>query len=178
MARNKKAGKSRYAGFKYLAAAAAVALLVLIGIVAFNTSRLEAEPLADAPPPPPPVDGAAVQRLAQALRIPTISSAAGPPSEESLSAFSAHLEQSFPLVHAQLTKEQIGGGSLLYTWPGSDPAAPALLLAAHQDVVPIDAGTESNWSHPAFAGIIADGHVWGRGKEQRRRGRIASGPGV
>jgi carboxypeptidase PM20D1 len=163
MAKTKKAGKTRYGGLTYMAAAAAAALLVLIAVLALNTSRLEAEPLADAPPAPPAVDGAAVQRLSQALRIATVSSQAGPPSEESLSAFAAHLESSFPRVHSQLRREQIGGGSLLYTWPGSDPNAPALLLAAHQDVVPIDSGTESNWSHPAFGGVVSNGFVWGRG---------------
>jgi carboxypeptidase PM20D1 len=33
----------------------------------------------------------------------------------------------------------------------------------HLDVVPIVPGTEAQWSHPPFAGDIADGHVWGRG---------------
>jgi acetylornithine deacetylase/succinyl-diaminopimelate desuccinylase-like protein len=38
--------------------------------------------------------------------------------------------------------------------------APPLLLHAHADVVPVD-GQE--WSQPPFGGVIADGHVWGRG---------------
>ncbi|MEL6547422.1 MAG: M20/M25/M40 family metallo-hydrolase, partial [Myxococcota bacterium] len=40
--------------------------------------------------------------------------------------------------------------------------APAVLMA-HQDVVPVEEGTESLWTHPAFSGAIADGAVWGRG---------------
>jgi carboxypeptidase PM20D1 len=55
----------------------------------------------------------------------------------------------------------IGGYSLLYTWPGSDPALPAIVLLAHLDVVPAE-GTAS-WTHPPFGGAIADGFVWGRG---------------
>jgi len=37
---------------------------------------------------------------------------------------------------------------------------PALVLNHHADVVPADA---SAWTHPPFAGEIADGYVWGRG---------------
>ena len=148
---------------KRLGAVLVVLIVSLAAILAFNTMRLEAEPLADAAPAPPPTDPAAVERLAQALRVATISSDAGPPSPQSLAAFAAHLERSFPLVHASLTREQVGGGSLLYTWRGSDPAAPALLLAAHQDVVPVEAGSESGWSHAPFGGIVANGFVWGRG---------------
>ena len=38
-----------------------------------------------------------------------------------------------------------------------------MLLLAHQDVVPVAAGEETGWTHPPFAGVVADGHVWGRG---------------
>src|SRR5262249_35711364 len=34
---------------------------------------------------------------------------------------------------------------------------------AHQDVVPVEPGTEGSWAHPPFDGTIADGFVWGRG---------------
>ncbi len=44
--------------------------------------------------------------------------------------------------------------------PGQDPAAPALVLHAHLDVVPAIA---ADWSVPAFEGVIQDGMVWGRG---------------
>jgi len=57
----------------------------------------------------------------------------------------------------------MAGGSLLFTWPGSDPSAPALLLCAHQDVVPVESGSEHKWSAPPFSGAIADGFVIGRG---------------
>ncbi|NWG44935.1 MAG: succinyl-diaminopimelate desuccinylase [Alphaproteobacteria bacterium] len=38
---------------------------------------------------------------------------------------------------------------------------PCLLLAGHTDVVPV--GSEAGWTHPPFAGAIADGRLWGRG---------------
>ena len=37
---------------------------------------------------------------------------------------------------------------------------PPLLLAAHLDVVPVEA---SEWKHPPFGGEIHDGYLWGRG---------------
>ena len=109
-----------------------------------------------------PIDAAAVQRLSQALQVQTVSTEAGPPSPEVLAAFHAFLERSFPLMHAQLKREDVGG-SLLYTWQGSDPSAPALLLMAHQDVVPVEGGSDSKWSAPPFSGTIANGFVIGRG---------------
>jgi carboxypeptidase PM20D1 len=49
----------------------------------------------------------------------------------------------------------------------------AALLLAHQDVVPVDPGTEAQWSHPPFAGAIADGYVWGRGAVDDKSSVIA-----
>ncbi len=53
-----------------------------------------------------------------------------------------------------------GRVNLVARWEGSDPTAPALLLHAHLDVVPADA---AGWTHPPFAGDVADGMLWGRG---------------
>ena len=44
--------------------------------------------------------------------------------------------------------------------PGADPAAPALLVHGHLDVVPAEPAA---WSVPPFAGEVRDGAVWGRG---------------
>jgi len=130
--------------------------------VIFNTLRLTPEALGNAPPPLP-VDTAAVQRLSQALQAQTVSTGTGPASPESFTAFHAFLTQSFPRIHAHLVREELPGGSLLFTWPGTDPSAPALLLMAHQDVVPVEAGSEGKWSAPPFSGTIAKGFVIGRG---------------
>lgn len=124
--------------------------------------RLKAEPLGKALPSSP-VDTAAVQRLAQALQSQTISTESASPSVESLAAFHTLLAWSFPRVHSTLTREIVASGSLFYTWTGSDPSAPALVLTAHQDVVPVEAGSEAKWSAPPFSGAIANGFVTGRG---------------
>jgi carboxypeptidase PM20D1 len=147
---------------KRIGLGAAILLLTLIAVLAFNTIRLRPEPLGK-PPAPLPVDAAAVQRLSQALQIQTVSTEAATASPEALTGFRLFLERSFPRVHAQLKREEISGGSLLYTWQGADPSAPALLLTAHQDVVPVEAGSEDKWSAPPFSGAIANGFVIGRG---------------
>ena len=48
---------------------------------------------------------------------------------------------------------------MLYRWCGKSCTAPMVLMA-HYDVVPAD---ERSWSKPAFAGIVEDGMLWGRG---------------
>ena len=115
----------------------------------------------------------AVQRLAGALRIPTISY--GEPEKNDpaqLDAFAAYLKSSFPRSHAALKLEAVGK-SLLFTWPGRDPNAVPLLLLAHMDVVPIEPGTEAKWTHPPFGGVVADGFVWGRGARDDKSSVLA-----
>jgi carboxypeptidase PM20D1 len=115
----------------------------------------------------------AVQRMAGALRIPTISY--GEPEKNdpaALAAFAAHLQRGFPRAHAALKRETVGH-SLLFTWTGTDPAALPLLLLAHMDVVPIEPGTESQWTHPPFGGVVADGHIWGRGARDDKSSVLA-----
>ena len=57
----------------------------------------------------------------------------------------------------------MGEYSLLYTWRGNSPELKPMLLIAHMDVVPIELGTDGEWTHPPFEGEIADGFIWGRG---------------
>jgi len=117
-------------------------------------------------------DGA-VARLAEALRIPTLSHTDRARNDPAaLDAFAAHLQRSFPRVHRALQREPVGR-SLLYTWAGQDPAATPLLLLAHMDVVPIEPGTENQWTHPPFGGVVADGHIWGRGARDDKSSVLA-----
>lgn len=103
----------------------------------------------------------AVERFAAAVRIPTVSSAEGAIDFAGLETLHSLLAESFPRVHAQLKREVVGGGSLLYTWPGRDGAADPAILMGHLDVVP--PGEEARWAHPPFAGVVEDGYLWGRG---------------
>jgi len=102
--------------------------------------------------------------LSQAIQYRTISSAFDPrASWEEFEGFRAFLAERFPLMHARLSPQDLGDGQLLFTWTGSDENAQPVVLLAHQDVVPIEPGTEDQWSYPPFDGTIADGFVWGRG---------------
>ncbi|CAN7551990.1 M20 family peptidase [Phenylobacterium sp. LjRoot164] len=75
----------------------------------------------------------------------------------------AWLQTTYPAAHAAMTREVVAGHTLVYTWAGSDPALAPVVLMAHQDVVPVTPGTEDDWKHPPFGGVIAEGSVWGRG---------------
>lgn len=103
-------------------------------------------------------------RLAQSLRFQTVSyqDTAQFRSEE-FKGLHNFLEQSFPRVHSTLTREVVGDYSLLYTWKGREGAGRPILLLSHQDVVPIEPGTENSWTQPPFEGRINEGYIWGRG---------------
>ncbi len=146
-----------------------LALLALVGLlvlaVAVNTLRQGSRQI-DVPPLAPIAVNAqaAAESLAAAVRAKTVSSATDAAlNADQFAILQAHLQSRYPLLHATLKREVVGGLSLLYTWPGTDPAATPILLMAHQDVVPIAPGTEKNWQAEPFAGTIKDGFVWGRG---------------
>jgi len=107
---------------------------------------------------------AAAGRLGALVRAPTVSW--GETARRDPVAFdrlSTILTESFPNVHRVLSREAIARWSLLYTWRGSRPDLPPIVLTSHLDVVPVEPGTESRWTHPPFEGVVADGSVWGRG---------------
>ncbi|GAK33585.1 putative carboxypeptidase S-like 2 [alpha proteobacterium Q-1] len=112
-----------------------------------------------------PIDGeAALMRLSQALQFQTISTEN--PADRDASAFAAFhafLADHFPLVHARAERIDLGSDALFFKLAGSKPTLPGSVLMAHQDVVPIEPGTDQDWQHPPFSGAIADGHIWGRG---------------
>ncbi|NNL67948.1 MAG: M20/M25/M40 family metallo-hydrolase [Myxococcales bacterium] len=124
---------------------------------------------------PARAESSAIERLAAALRLETISPA--DPADfrgEPFLALHRHLEESFPLVHERLEREIVSEYSLLYTWAGADAAAAPILLTSHLDVVPVPEGTESSWEQPPFAGVVADGYLWGRGTLDDKFGVLAT----
>lgn len=140
-------------------------LLALAVAVAVNTLRQGSRQVQVEPLPPLAVDVAgAGASLAVAVRARTVSGLLDPQgTAEAFDALHAHLQSRYPRVHAALQREVVGDGSLLFTWPGSDAAAEAIVLMAHQDVAPVAPGTDSLWQHPPFSGTVVDGFVWGRG---------------
>lgn len=106
----------------------------------------------------------AVQRLSKAIQFETISNQN--PIEfkgEEFTRMHNFLKREFPLVHAHLTREIINNYSLLYCWEGKRPDLKPIMLTCHLDVVPVEPGTECDWTHPPFQGKITDTHIYGRG---------------
>ncbi|KAH6942770.1 hypothetical protein HPB50_010089 [Hyalomma asiaticum] len=102
------------------------------------------------------------EKLASALKFPTVSTAPHEYNREALVDFRNFLEKAFPNVHSSsLVKRQVVANySLLYEVRGSDPDLVPYMLCAHMDVVPANA---AKWHHPPFAGQVVDGEIWGRG---------------
>jgi len=157
--------------FAVLGLVLAVLVVVLVLRTALANSRqIRAEPVNDLA-----IDSrAAAERLAGAIRFPTVSHEDGRNMEEAaFRGLHEYLQRSFPRVHAALTRENVAGYSLLYTWKGSNPSLAPILLMSHQDVVPVEPGTEKDWTHPAFSGLIDGGYVWGRGTLDDKVGVLA-----
>lgn len=107
---------------------------------------------------------AAAERLAGAIRIPTLSDRDAQLYDgNSFLELHAYLEKCFPLVHKELHCEKVSEFSLLYTWKADTADLKPVMLTSHLDVVPVEEGTEANWTHPPFSGAIDAGYVWGRG---------------
>jgi len=149
---------------KWLAAFGLIVLALALA-VGVKTLATPSRQLAVAAAKPVAVDAAAASaRLGAAVRFKTIASDRDVDANASeFLALHAHLQESFPKLHAALTREVIGKYGLLYTWTGSDAQAAPIALLAHQDVVPIAPGTDGDWQVPPFSGVDQDGFVWGRG---------------
>lgn len=153
---------------RQLSLALGLLLAVLLAIVALRTATWQ-PPLASAAAPaladPIAIDAPrAARRLAEAIRIPTISH--HDPADDPLPAWDqlhTWLRSTYPNVHTAMARDIVAGRTLIYTWRGADPARPPIVLMAHQDVVPVPPGSEGEWQHPPFAGDIVDDIVWGRG---------------
>ncbi|MDB5455995.1 MAG: peptidase [Caulobacter sp.] len=157
-------------GWKSTTALTALGLvLATAGVVAVRTATFKAPAQVDIAgahlAAARPVDVAkAATHLSEAVRIQTVSHQ--DPAQDQPAQWDqlhAWLQASYPAAHAAMSREVVGGHALIYTWPGSDPALAPIILMAHQDVVPVTPGSEGAWKHPPFAGVIADGAVWGRG---------------
>ncbi|KAH7909068.1 hypothetical protein BJ138DRAFT_1181272 [Hygrophoropsis aurantiaca] len=119
----------------------------------------------------------AVDWLGGAVRIPTESyDNMGPvgtdPRWEKFGALHDFLRVSFPRVHSNLELTNVNTYGLIYVWKGSDASVKPLLLAAHQDVVPVEPTTAEAWLHSPFSGYFDGEKVWGRGSLDDKSGLI------
>ncbi len=141
--------------------AAVIRFYLVLGVLALLPLKVLAE-------------GGPAQRLAAAVQLRTVSHQ--DPAQQDLAEFQRFREflvATYPRVFGELQVEWVGDYSLLLRWPGSDPAAGAVLFTAHYDVVPVEPGTEGDWTHPPFEGVIADGRVYGRGTLDDKQGVIS-----
>lgn len=146
----------------WIVLAVVVILLVVVAVRTFTFGRRSEEVPSQNKPA---VDvAAAAEHLAEAVRSQTfLAGDNAAPDREAFVSLWASLEKMYPRLHAALERETVGELALLYTWKGTRPELEPVLFAAHQDVVPVDPATLSEWKHLPFAGEIAEGFVWGRG---------------
>ena len=140
-------------------------ILLLLLVLVVNTLRLPSHQLGAVPVAPAvPVSDSALARLAGAVRIPTVSTTDYAQTDTAqFGRFGRYLRQAFPRVFVTLKLEKFNDYGLLFTWPGSNAALKPVLLLGHYDVVPVLPGTEGKWARPPFAGVQADGYLYGRG---------------
>ena len=111
------------------------------------------------------------ERLAEAVRFKTISyQDRGKIDYGAFAGFHAYLREIYPRVFERLEVELLNDFSLLIRWPGKDHSLQPILFTAHMDVVPIEPGTERDWQHPPFDGVVADGRIYGRGTLDDKQG--------
>ncbi|MEJ2258504.1 MAG: M20/M25/M40 family metallo-hydrolase [Woeseiaceae bacterium] len=101
-------------------------------------------------------------RLAEAVSFETVSNDDRSIDPEPFLALHDWLKEAYPSAHAVLDRELVSELSLVYRWPGNSDC-PAVGFVTHLDVVPVEGGTEAEWTYPPFQGVVADGFVWGRG---------------
>src|SRR3954471_25064823 len=131
----------------------ALLLLLLVGILLFNTFLFESKQLNEETIPSPPPSAAALSHFQQAIKYKTISFGDSILFDSSaFLGFHRYLQTTYPLVHTRLKRERVLTYSLLFQWEGSNPSLNPVILMAHQDVVPIEEATKTMWSSEPFSG--------------------------
>ena len=165
---------------KKIAIGAGILVLALTALLVGRTlmitplDRADSAPVADAAFDASRMSG----RLAEAVRFRTISWGEGASAEDTEAsrkafvAFREWIATTYPAFSKAAKLEVVGGYSLLFTWRGTDPALKPALFMSHMDVVPVAPGSETQWKHPPFEGVIAEDHVWGRGTLDTKAGII------
>ncbi|KAF8074977.1 carboxypeptidase S [Lyophyllum atratum] len=121
----------------------------------------------------------AIDWLSGAVRIPTESfddmgSVGGDARWDAFAPLHDYLHSAFPLVHTTLQLTKVNTYGLLYVWQGSDFSLKPIVLAAHQDVVPVNPTTASEWTHAPYSGHFDGERIWGRGSSDDKSGLIGS----
>jgi carboxypeptidase PM20D1 len=151
-----------------------VVLILLVGVLFANTLALTSRQVEPEPVEKITLGPTVYENLSRAVQFRTISfSEEAIPDSAAFNGFHKFLENAFPLVHANLALDKINQYSLLYTWTGTDPSVKPVVLMSHQDVVPVDQPTLSDWEAGPFEGRITDTHIIGRGTLDDKSSLIA-----
>ena len=145
----------------YILGALLALLLIWILILVIRALRFTPEPLPPAAEDPIDLDhDKIVQDMADMIRCRTVSHPDDALVDHAeFAKFEALLKDRFPLIVKACTFEKVGKTGLLFHLKGQSSEKPSVCMA-HYDVVPVE---ESDWSKPAFSGLVEDGYIWGRG---------------
>jgi len=140
------------------------AVILLAVVVLINTFRKKSVQKQYTAQPAPPLSPRAVEHFQQAIRHKTISFGdASLLDTGHFFGFHRFLQQAYPLIHKTLTREVVANYSLLYRWQGKNDQLKPIILMAHQDVVPVEEGTENMWAVDPYGGVVKEDTIWGRG---------------
>ncbi|HZY80488.1 MAG TPA: M20 family peptidase [Cyclobacteriaceae bacterium] len=150
------------------------AVVILIGVLLFNTLTFKSKQLDITATPAPELPTKSLERFQSAIKYKTISFADLSLFDSAqFNGFHRFLRTAYPLVHQTLTLQKLADYSLLYKWEGSDASLAPYVLMAHQDVVPIEEASRDRWAVDPFEGVLKADTIWGRGTTDDKVNLIA-----
>ncbi|CDO94750.1 unnamed protein product [Kluyveromyces dobzhanskii CBS 2104] len=112
----------------------------------------------------------AVEKLLGSVRIPTesfddhLDPLEFPQYYKNFAVLHEYFRKTYPEVHKTLKLERTAYEyNLVYTWQGTDSSLKPLVLAGHQDVVPVNAETIGQWGYGPYEGVFDGEDIYGRG---------------
>lgn len=112
----------------------------------------------------------AVEKLLGSVRIPTESYDSHldpiefPKVYENFTVLHDYFRKTYPAVHKTLKLDETKYKyNLVYVWEGKDASLKPLVLAGHQDVVPVNAETIDQWGYPPYNGTFDGENLFDRG---------------
>ncbi|MBU2918341.1 M20 family peptidase [Psychrosphaera sp. F3M07] len=153
-------------------------ILILIAIILVRTITYDApEPIISINKENPELDidpMSLANNLSAAIQFKTISKEdQAQIDKKAFNRFVDWVRSTYPLVHKKLQLIKINQHTLVFYWRGLQPEKPAILMSAHYDVVPVNPGTEQDWQHAPFDGVIDQEYIWGRGAMDDKGSAIA-----
>ena len=139
----------------------AIIIVIFIAVILIRTLRFVPAKEERAAPAPVYVNGEkAAHDLAEMIKCKTISHRdASLDDAAEFEKLEKLLPNLFPAVFEKCSYEKVGDRGILIRWRGKSVDSPSVYMA-HYDVVSVE---QEDWEKDAFAGIIENGVLWGRG---------------